>query len=115
MTMQWKEAYKLFSAVPVATVEINDQTSAVKTASPLKRLKALNVLVAGLVEHVQDFGRGRTDGSTGNGTHRLGNVVMGRIEEDQQPSKLVDGVNGPRLVQMSLSQSLHHRQSSLRD
>lgn len=63
-------------------MEIDDYASAVKASSALKRREALNVLVAGLVEHIQDLGRGGTDGSTGDGAHRLGNVVMGSVEED---------------------------------
>lgn len=41
------------------------------------------MLVAGLIEHIQDFGRSRTHSSTGNSAHGLGNVMMGGVEEDQ--------------------------------
>lgn len=40
------------------------------------------MLVAGLVEHIQDIGRSGTDGSTGDIAYRLGNVMMWSVEED---------------------------------
>lgn len=77
-----ERAYKLFSTIPVASVEVDDQASAVKASPLLKRRDTLHVFVAGLVEHIQDLGRSGTDSSTGDVAHRLGNVMMGSVEED---------------------------------
>lgn len=77
-----ERAYKLLSTVPVASMEIDDQASAVKASSLLKGRDTLYVLVAGLVEHIQDLGRSGTDSSAGDVAHRLGNVMMGSVEED---------------------------------
>lgn len=63
-------------------MEVDDQASAVKASSLHKRRDTRYVLFAGLVEHIQDLGRGGTDGSAGDVAHRLGNVVVRSVEEN---------------------------------
>lgn len=99
--------YELLATVPVSAMEIDNHTSTVETASILQRCHAFNVLVACLVQHVKDFRRRGTDGSAGNVSHRLGNIVVRSVEKDQHASALINDMNGAGLVQMSLGQCLH--------
>lgn len=108
-----KKTYELLAAVPVAAMEIDDQTSAVQAASLLERCNALNVLVACLVQHVKNSRRRGADGSAGNGSHRLGNIVVRRVEKDKHSSRLIDDMNGAGFVQMGLGQRLHYQHDKI--
>lgn len=74
--------YEMLATVPVSAMEVDNHASTVETASVLQRCDAFNVLVACLVQHVKDFRRRGADGSAGNVSHRLGNVVVRSVEKD---------------------------------
>lgn len=87
-------------------MKVDDDASAVEAAPCLHSGHALDVLFTCLVQLVEDFRSRGIDGSTGNISHRLGHVVVRRVEEGQHTSALVNDVNGARLIQMGLGQRL---------